>query len=605
MRTIEVRVAVLLLLVALAATALAHNGEVPMPIPGAHPSRSARDSPRRYPTGGPRSDAPNPPEPERLPEPEPNALPGESTPGGKLPPNHAAGRWTEWWRLNRDRLADPTRRRQAAWTKRGEAPPVHYLGSTPRPGRRGLPTGVPPEILAALREAAESSHPDLASSALVALGKARDGGALGLLLRRSHDSAAAPSVREAALLALGLLGTDADEVRDALRAALLDERCPARERACTALGAGLGRRLPLLPALTRAGCVDEAGPDAPALALVAIGLLGDEIVVPDLMAVLHGPLPADAALRACAAAGLGKTGSRAAIVPLARALSDPDPDVRRQAALALGAGLSPGDEEAGRALQRFLIGECDPVARGYAAVSLGESGWPPAAETLLAVYGTGNQGTSPYAALGLGLLLAQGVPESIAEPVRSRLRSEFERREEEDLRGALAVSLGLAGDKAAVPLLCRAASEEGGTAFRGHVAVALGLLGEEPARPVLRALLLEDGEPRLSENAAYALGLLGDRQAALACAAIVEGDAQDYRRACAAFALSYVAEPRESTSLVALLSDPAERDILRAVAAMALGRIVERDPVPTFSRFTSHLSPMIPVQALRDALDLF
>ncbi len=614
-----------------AAAAAAHNGELPVQQPAPDPVKNPRDferpprpnSPRDDMT--PRSPTDDPAGPDDLgglprapggaPEPEvpgvkPRPAPvGRDAAGRPIASGPRAGDWSVWWRLNRDRLLDlaPLRRKARAASRTGITP--HFLG---RAGGRNVRYD-PAErarvtIAAALRAAAEDPDPDVASSALVALGKLRDAESLPLLARLAESGAVDQTVRESALLALGIAGGADPAARDVLAAALADGGRRDAERAFAALGAGLGPAVSLAPALLRAGETRESRRDAPGFALLALGLLGDEILVPDLgekLAGANGSRERDDVLRAFVAAALGKIGSRAAIPALCRALQDGDLDVRRQAALSLGALTGPADEAATGALTRYLLAERDPAARGYAAIALGESGAPGSLDALLLLYQKGDAQEAPYAALALGLLARRCGTPGVVEAVRSTLRDELSRRGQEDLRGALAIGVALAGDPASAPLLRRLVLESGPAILRGHYALALGILLDEPARGPLRAAMAEKGEPVLREEAAYALGLLGDRAGLEDLVAVVRSGDPDYRRGSAALSLGHLMEPEDASALLDLLSDGRETDGMRAVAAMALGRIGERDVPPALSRFTSHLNPLLPVESLREALALF
>ena len=142
-----------------------------------------------------------------------------------------------------------------------------------------------------------------------------------------------PQVREGAALALARLAPDAlvaagESALPALVSVLRHDAGPLRETAVSALARIGGAAV---PALLRA--LDDRSWDVRALAVDALGQVGDPAAVPGLLRVLESD---DADLRARAASALGEIGQRNALPGLIRALHDRDGVVRWWAAEALG-----------------------------------------------------------------------------------------------------------------------------------------------------------------------------------------------------------------------------------------------------------------------------
>ena len=53
---------------------------------------------------------------------------------------------------------------------------------------------------------------------------------------------------------------------------------------------------------------------------------------------------------------------------------------------------------------------------------------------------------------------------------------------------------------------------------------------------------------------------------------------------------------------MAILADPKVSDATRTLAAIALGRVVEKASVPTLSRLGDHLNPALPEGSVRRVL---
>jgi HEAT repeat protein len=514
--------------------------------------------------------------------------------------------WEAWWHLNRHRFLDYVERRRRHRNAERSGPGSHFYGVPGKGNRRDAHDQKAREsrdaILDALLVAARNPDARIAASALIAVGRSGEARAAPVLHHLSKHERGYLAVREAALLALGMLGTGGDGVRMALEAVVRDGRRSASERARAALGLGLFGHVGAVPRLMAMTRVKEARVDVAAMSLLGLGLLGDEIVVPDLAAGLSGRFE-DASLRACAAAALAKLGSRAALPALLRALGDRDREVRRQVVLSLGAIARPDDDAVVRRLLILTSSERDSVVRGYAAVSLGEMGVPEAAAALIKTYHKGDLVEASHAALGLGLL-ASRAEASLRERILPTLRTALSKRKNPEVRAALLIALGLARDQAAVPHIRKVLGGKGTKRLRSHAAVALGLLEAEEAVPDLRDALEEKGDHVFQREVALGLGLIGDRAAADSLVAVLRGDSSDYVRGSAALALGYLVPPERATPLVEALADEKAPDTTRILAAIALGLVLEDRDVPVLSRLEGHLNPGIRVAVLRQVLQV-
>jgi HEAT repeat protein len=351
--------------------------------------------------------------------------------------------------------------------------------------------------------------------------------------------------------------------------------------------------------------VKEARFDVPACSLLGIGLLGDEIVVPDLAQALAGRArerERDDELRAYTAASLGMIRSRAGMPALLKALGDKNVEVRRQSVLSLGALLGPDDAYALKTLAQVLASDRDPQVRAFAAISLGESGSPVIADALLYAYRKGSAVVVPYAALGLGLLARQTEDQALRERVLPYLRAQFLDKGNLDVRGALAISLGIAGDHDAAKHLLKVVKGGGAANLRGHAAVALGLIGNDDAMPPLREMLEKRGDPTLQREVALALALLGDREAVAILIRLVTTAKTEFVRGSAAVALGRLATPEAAKALREILEDERAPDTTRAFVAVALGLVMDRHDVPLLSRLGEHFNYRMAVEAVSEVL---
>lgn len=247
----------------------------------------------------------------------------------------------------------------------------------------------------------------------------------------------------------------------------------------------LFRRLPsalLLSSLFLTACIISTDHQAPT----------PEQVLPRLTAVLKDPNPE---LRRTAAQALGKIARNEAVPALLDALRDPDAGVRRQAAWALGTigadALGPD-----RSPLALLLFDTDAGVREAAAAALGRTGDTQA---------------------GIELLL-----ERLQEPGTPG-----------DSKRWAAASLGGMEARSAVTGLTRLLSDPEARVRRWTVA-ALGEIADEQAVKPLGALLAKDPDPGVRLEAAFRLGKFGGAAAKPALAAALKDANEDVRRVAAA-----------------------------------------------------------------------
>ncbi len=355
-----------------------------------------------------------------------------------------------------------------------------------------------------------------------------------------------PWVREEAIHALGLIGPKVEGVMPALREAMNDPEDNVRDAAKEALTPPVGSEIPELiealrspdPSVVRAAvdAIRGHGAQAAPATEALIARLGDnkgdidrpilwllgEIGEPAIPALIEALGHENPAVRRGAAELLGSFGKPAAdaadrLATLHR--TDPDPDVRRRAALAL-ASTRPGDEVGLAALvevetTQFDDPKYDSWSPGIAepvALALGRWRTPEAVSALIEAQARirakdPESGPSPLESLAKPLIEAGPVAIPILIDGLTR----------EEIAPDLAAALGGLGG-AAVPALIEAMGSDD-AARRAGAAAALKILAEEhrrEARPAIPALIdaLEDGDARVRKAVAQALGAFGPEAAA-------------------------------------------------------------------------------------------
>lgn len=124
------------------------------------------------------------------------------------------------------------------------------------------------------------------------------------------------------------------------------------------------------------------------------------------------------------------------------------------------------------------------------------------------------------------------------------------------------------------------------------------LSGEERGRLVeLLDLLARDPEPFVRWNVALALGELGDRNGLEVLGRMAEADDEHANvRFRVALAVGLIGDPAGIAILERYVADPyriGDHSVVRAFAAIALGRIAHRDTVPLLARLARDEDPVV------------
>lgn len=457
-------------------------------------------------------------------------------------------RWEFWWEhersgLLRGAVEDPPSALLAdgRYAQRSDA--LH---------RRSVAEDAAPLLVQALR----SPLPELREAAALALGRCGLHQGVDALIAATSDPVA--QVRQAALLGLGLLRDDRALVELGERFAA--SGLPVGDRSFAVLGLGLSRRAEALPFL-RAALERDLNPDRLMgdeekllIATVwAAGLLGSPDLLPLLTArteeLERTSALASRRVRTICLWAMGAIGDRGATAFLIRRLGNLDLGIERAAAQALGRLRDPGSLGA---LTTRLSVTSDLQVRVACLLAIGRIGGPAAARVLQGYAETAGSDRQLHAAWGLaaGLGSAASLMDGIfqelvaganQDPWRDddvRARGNL-RRDEERMRGALAVGFALYGDGGVVESLGQIVRRPGvDPDFAGYLCEAIGYLGGPNALAILQEV---DGSSLRQPDTRRGLAI--------------------------GFALSGQAEAMERC--VDLLLDPAEEASVRLAAARA------------------------------------
>jgi HEAT repeat protein len=274
--------------------------------------------------------------------------------------------------------------------------------------------------------------------------------------------------------------------------------------------------------------------------------------------------------------------------------------VRQSCILAIGELADLGDDgvdSAARAEVRRMAEHGLLQERAFALIALGQVCGRPghaesAAQTLNQLRGVlveklsgGSTALRPWAALGLGISerAIEDLGSSSFVPsteVRSALRTAL-RGAGLDIVGAYAVALGIARDSQAQDLLHQRLKDVSDGAQRGYVALALGMIGANGERATIQKIVRESKyAPELLQQAAIALGLLGDKSLVPELVEMLNQANSTASRAAVASALGFIGDARSIDPLVRMLQDTKLTASARGFAAVALGIVADKEPLP-------------------------
>lgn len=599
--------------------------------------------------------------------PTPGSSPGTKGGLGKRPGKQGPGfeSWTFWWNYNKDEILQLQTALGRAERTTGSD---RVFGTGATGGARAVITAtdasIETRIVPALMEllSQDELNFDIQSAAALALAKIGHQPSVPILKDMALDAGTGKRryhriVVESAALAFGLLQQDTVEVREFLLQLAADaDRDSSFVRPFAVVSLGLLGQGEHADTFDRDGVVSEAllelvrtkqsKADVKPAALLALGLLESEAVVPELLEMLEtgragkrrsGELTDTELAHLVGALGrIGvphvdvEHGDGRVVETLRRLIDDRKGDaptnVRRSAAIALGQIAPQCEDDRQRriikSLKRTALDAGDSSLANFAMIAMGRIGGAEGASedvrdeavgTLRYLLEKASPATikRPFAALGLGLV-ARGIradggvaPE---EEITRHVRESFREARNPTERGGYAVALGLLRDTIAVPELIAVLDDDGATKkLRGYAAVALGMIGAPEGRDAVQRTLTDGADRELRVQTAVAAGLLGDGGVVGDLVEIMEqGEESQYVLGSVALALGKIGDERAITPLLDIATDAEQTypDLTRALATVALGQIGDRRPVPVLSRVAKDVNYRAHVPALAELLTI-
>ncbi len=310
----------------------------------------------------------------------------------------------------------------------------------------------------------------------------------------------------------------------------------------------------------------------------ASGLSGDPTLAPMVRSLLINQATDDDVTRSFLVLSLGRLGDRAANPILIQCLEKAHVQIRRSAAIALGAVASPSDKDVIKALGKAADTDADLMVKNFSLIALGRIGGKDAEKVLIKLFNEVAQSKLPFAAIGLGLL---GNADNGA-----LILHRFKTLKSNSGRAAMAISLGLLKYTPALGELRKAMDKERDPSFLSYCAQALGMMRDVESIERLRKACSKANDVELIRSTAIALGLIGDNLAAKVLTDMMDPKNSGVIRSTAAYSLGLIGDRKAIEHLFELATDKQIPSLVRSYAVTGLGLLSDDQPVPVISRIT-------------------
>jgi HEAT repeat protein len=292
--------------------------------------------------------------------------------------------------------------------------------------------------------------------------------------------------------------------------------------------------------------------------------------------------------------------------------------IAQSCAMALGTLCEPWNDanspshDAGQLLVEVYRDHRDQQTRSFATLALARIGGDRARTFLLGELAQANKAIEqPWLAVSLGVIAArqraanthQGADADAYLAVTEALIEQFEEARNPSTVGAIAIALGLTGTGDARDVLrARLVKHHKRDAVAGYVALALGLLQDNRAIKDLREVRKDaTRRPFVLLQTVRSLGLLGDHTLTDQLIAELQGSGQSLVRLSAtAAALAQIGDRRCLPALRGLLANEDVTPLTRAFAAVALGGVCDKDPLPWNAAYATQVNYRAATETLTD-----
>lgn len=280
--------------------------------------------------------------------------------------------------------------------------------------------------------------------------------------------------------------------------------------------------------------------------------------------------------------------------------SDEPREVQQSCILAMGLIGTAGDTDLDKKIRKALAevpkNLSDQQSRNFALIAMAkvagtpgpdgsESGIKDASEFLLKQLERGKSTIKPWAGLAIGVLGRKLKEQGTAPPelvaLGDALRSALKAEKDKSRLGAYSIGVGIMGDQEASRTLLEHLEKLSEDTARGYVALGLGLMGDLNAKePIGRIIEESKYRPDLLKQAAISLGLLGDKELVGKLVKMLQSSKSLATQAAISSALGFIGDQHSIDPLVNMLQDKELTSQARGFAAVALGIVADKEPLP-------------------------
>ncbi len=252
--------------------------------------------------------------------------------------------------------------------------------------------------------------------------------------------------------------------------------------------------------------------------------------------------------------------------------------------------------------------EGDLQSRNFAMIAMGQIGGRPGkgegnedgmrdVRTFLLTHMTkGKNHIKPWAGLGIGVMERAlldnsqlGFPPSATS--KEAVRTALKESGSPSHVGAFSLATGIAKDTEAMPLLLDKLKNVADNQARGYVAVSLGLMDARDAlKPIQEIVRDSKYRPDLLKQAAIGLGLMGDKELVPDLVKMLGEAKGQATYAAISSALGFIGDARSIDPLVQMLRNTEITPIARGFAAVALGIVADKEPLPWNSKISTNIN---------------
>ncbi|MHC4944620.1 MAG: HEAT repeat domain-containing protein [Planctomycetota bacterium] len=308
------------------------------------------------------------------------------------------------------------------------------------------------------------------------------------------------------------------------------------------------------------------------------GLTEDPDLGPPIRSTLIEKVSGDRITNSYLVLSLGRLKDRAANAILLEYMDDKDTQIRRSAAIALGATATPSDKDVVEGLIKKIETDSDNIMRNFCYISLGMIGGEAVETFLVQQLDAVKRAYLPYVGLAVGL--------TRNSEYGPKLFKKFTEIKDLNTRGALALGLGLLKSKEAIGELRKALDAGGDPIYLSYCALALGMIGDTESVKRLTDAYVKSNDVELLYRTATALGLIGDRSITKEMYALLDKSTPDIRRVSTAYNLGLIGDQKAIDFLTKLVSSSNENSRLRAFALLGLGLLTDEAQVPVVSKIS-------------------